>query len=694
MKNRFTAALLSLGLAMSLMFPVTASADGQKVVTLGADLSEEQKTAVMRYFGVLGQNVQILYITNQDERAHLGSYVPIEQIGTHTYSCALVNPTTHGGIQVKTANLSWVTSNMIASTLSTSGVVNCEVLAAAPFEVSGTGALTGIIMAYETAVGTTLDTAKKEIATQELVTTGTIANTVGQAQATEIVNEIKIQVIQNQVADQQQIEQIVNDVVDKVIEEKVQPDEDNVTVSLSEDDRALLEDLAYQIADQQYDYSEMKETLERVEENVAGINSTVSDIEQNMNNDPTVIVIAPDGSAETPQSETETAAQAEGEGSETEAALAEDSILLNTDDSALGENVIIDATTQEAIQETEAPATEAAETGEDFGFDIVTTDTYTEDGMAEDQSGMEYTDGDVTVQTEDTYWDDTTVVETEAPDVETPVDEFTPDGSEGPGEMPVDEGQTYEEQPVEEQPYEEQMPEEQPVETEAPAAAELILGQVITEPDESAAAGLNTISIEVANDNILPADGTVTVRDAFGNTVTQVSLTDARYAAVSALGEEKKSENGWTEGTLITVLLPDMTTLAGDSSYEISVEGTVAQTSDPAAMETAAKAMLTASATVFTDSFGAVLNASDMNNMKAGSTVSGSLIFDETAVSYAQITGYDAAKLAFDMTDFGPEGKTFNVQLLQAGSTEFTVDFYDLDGNWITSETIPVVVLN
>ena len=330
MKNRFTAALLSLGLALSLMFPVTAAADGQKVVTLGADLSEEQKTAVMRYFGVLGQNVKILYITNQDERAHLGSYVPIEQIGTHTYSCALVNPTTHGGIQVKTANLSWVTSNMIASTLSTSGVVNCEVLAAAPFEVSGTGALTGIIMAYETASGITLDSAKKDIATQELVTTGTIANTVGQAQATEIVNEIKIQVIQNQVDDQQQIEQIVNDVVDKVIEEKVQPAAENVTVSLSEDDRALLEDLAYQIADQQYDYSDMKETLERVEENVAGISDSVSNIEQNMNNgdNTTVIVITPDGSETTqPQSEN-TDAQAENAGTETtpetEAALAEE----------------------------------------------------------------------------------------------------------------------------------------------------------------------------------------------------------------------------------------------------------------------------------------------------------------------------------------------------------------------------------
>ena len=695
MKNRFTAALLSLGLALSLMFPVTAAADGQKVVTLGADLSEEQKTAVMRYFGVLGQNVKILYITNQDERAHLGSYVPIEQIGTHTYSCALVNPTTHGGIQVKTANLSWVTSNMIASTLSTSGVVNCEVLAAAPFEVSGTGALTGIIMAYETASGITLDSAKKDIATQELVTTGTIANTVGQAQATEIVNEIKIQVIQNQVDDQQQIEQIVNDVVDKVIEEKVQPAAENVTVSLSEDDRALLEDLAYQIADQQYDYSDMKETLERVEENVAGISDSVSNIEQNMNNgdNTTVIVISPDGSETTqPQSEN-TDAQAENAGTETtpetEAALAEDSILLNTDDTALGENVIIDATTQEAIQQTEAPATEAADTTEDFGFDIVSTDSYTEDNTSTDQN----IDDSQTSQTEFISWDDTTTVQPEDSNAENSGEEYTFDETTGTDDAQIIE-QPVDEQPIDEQPVDEQPADEQPVETEAPAAAELILGEVKTAPRDTAAAGCNTISIEIANDNIVPVDGTVSVKDAFGSEIAQVSLADTKYVKASALSEEKKFENGWTEGTVITVLLPDMNALAGDSSYDISIEGTVAQTADPAAADAAAKAVLSTTATVFTDSWGAVLNASDISNLKAGSLVSGSLIFDETAVSYAQITGYDTAKLAFDVTDFGPEGKGFNVQLLQAGTAEFTVDFYDLDGNWVTSENIPVTIFD
>ncbi len=53
----------------------------------------------------------------------------------------------------KVANLTFVTSSMIASTLLTSGVENCNVVAGSPIEVSGTGALTGIMMAYEKARG-------------------------------------------------------------------------------------------------------------------------------------------------------------------------------------------------------------------------------------------------------------------------------------------------------------------------------------------------------------------------------------------------------------------------------------------------------------------------------------------------------------------------------------------------------------
>ena len=80
---------------------------------------------------------------------------------------------------------------MIASTLTTSGVENCNVVAASPIEVSGTGALTGIMMAYETASGETLNEDQKATATEELITTGELADAVGQQEATDLMNEVK-----------------------------------------------------------------------------------------------------------------------------------------------------------------------------------------------------------------------------------------------------------------------------------------------------------------------------------------------------------------------------------------------------------------------------------------------------------------------------------------------------------------------
>ena len=55
---------------------VPTLADSMKVVTLGADLSDAQKNTMMKYFNVDSNQVQILTITNQDERDHLSSYVP------------------------------------------------------------------------------------------------------------------------------------------------------------------------------------------------------------------------------------------------------------------------------------------------------------------------------------------------------------------------------------------------------------------------------------------------------------------------------------------------------------------------------------------------------------------------------------------------------------------------------------------
>lgn len=262
----FAALLSSLCLTVSGFTGITpVSADAMKVVTLGADLTDAQKNTMLNYFKVNSSEVQLLTITNQDERDYLGSYVPLEQIGTRTVSCAYVKPTQSGGIKVRTANLNWVTCNMIATTLSTSGVTNCEVVAACPFEVSGTGALAGITMAYEKASGETLDETKKALATEELVVTGDLAEQVGQNDATNIINQAKKQIVENNI---QNADEIYNVVVNIAEQNNVSIDSDQLDVIVS---------LLQEIAQQNYDYNEMKETLENVEAYLNGSDITESD---------------------------------------------------------------------------------------------------------------------------------------------------------------------------------------------------------------------------------------------------------------------------------------------------------------------------------------------------------------------------------------------------------------------------------
>ena len=265
-KAKSAAALLCSACLVLSGTAVPTMADSMKVVTLGADLSDEQKNTMMRYFNVDSSQVQILTITNQDERDHLSAYVPLEQIGTRTVSCAYVKPTQSGGIKVRTANLNWVTCNMIATSLSTSGVKNCEVVAACPFEVSGTGALTGIQMAYETATGEQLDSTKKELATEEMVVTGTLADEVGKNDATTVMNNSKMQVIKDNV---QNVDDIYNIVINVA-------QENNVTLDSDQIDQIV--NLLQQIAQQDYNYDDVKATLEQVNQNTSGSSDEIGEI--------------------------------------------------------------------------------------------------------------------------------------------------------------------------------------------------------------------------------------------------------------------------------------------------------------------------------------------------------------------------------------------------------------------------------
>lgn len=308
-------------------------ADASKVVTLGADLTDAQKQTMMKYFNVSSDQVQVMTITNEDEHKHLDNIAPQSQIGSRTLSCAYVKPTQSGGIKVRTANLNWVTGNMIATTLSTSGVKNCEVVAACPMEVSGTGALTGIQMAYEKASGEKLDETKTKLANQEIVTTGELADKVGKNEATTVVNQSKMDVIQNGVQNADEIQNIVINVAEQ----------NNISVSQDDIDRIV--SLLKQISQQDYNYDDVKETLEQVDANTTGQTSSSDDTLDGESSDETVDVDA-DSS---------------------------DDIVNNVNDSILGDDVIQSSTEDPGLEE--ETGADSQDTSNETGIPEATEDT-------------------------------------------------------------------------------------------------------------------------------------------------------------------------------------------------------------------------------------------------------------------------------------------------------------------------------
>ena len=389
-RNMIAALLCSACLVAGSVNPVFA--DASRVVTLGADLTDDQKQTMMKYFNVSSDQVQIMTITNADEHEHLDNIAPQSQIGSRTLSCAYVKPTQSGGIKVRTANLNWVTGNMIATTLSTSGVKNCEVVAACPMEVSGTGALTGIQMAYEKASGEKLDETKTKLANQEMVVTGNLADQVGKNEATTVVNQSKMDVIQNNVQNADEIQNIVINVAQQ----------NNISVSQDEIDKIV--NLLEQIAQQDYNYDDVKQTLEQVDANTTGQASSEDSLDDESSDD--TVDVDPS-----------------------------DDIVNNVDDTALGEDVIQSSTEDPSLEEQTAEDS-SSDTVNETGIPDATDDgTYDADSsddesQTDDSSAAEDNSGEDT--TEDSASDDGTGIPeaTEDTDSSEEYDESGEDGSQ------------------------------------------------------------------------------------------------------------------------------------------------------------------------------------------------------------------------------------------------------------------------
>lgn len=207
MKKRIISFVLVFVLILSL--GVTASADNiQSRAVIGADLTPEQVALVYQAFGVQQGSVIQLNITNAEERAYLEGYVDSSIIGTRSISCVYVELLGSGaGMNVTTSNITWCTPEMYISALATAGITDARIIVAAPFEVSGTAALTGIYKAYEDMTGQKLDNIAKLVSTQELTITGSLAQEIGSMDSTSIVQDLKMMLDETQNMTDDQIRQ-------------------------------------------------------------------------------------------------------------------------------------------------------------------------------------------------------------------------------------------------------------------------------------------------------------------------------------------------------------------------------------------------------------------------------------------------------------------------------------------------------
>lgn len=199
-------------MVLSLIFLLNtfAYADSSTVVTLGEDLNSEQKNQMLELFNVEKDEVAIIEVNNQEERQYLEDVASEKQLGTRTISSAYVDMLDKGsGIDVETYNITWVTEEMYESALVTAGVNDAKIIAAAPFPVSGTGALTGVLKAFEKATGKKIDEEQKKVANEEVYQTGELGEDIGKDKAGELIRVVKEEVISQDIKNPEDIKNII-----------------------------------------------------------------------------------------------------------------------------------------------------------------------------------------------------------------------------------------------------------------------------------------------------------------------------------------------------------------------------------------------------------------------------------------------------------------------------------------------------
>lgn len=190
--KRITAIVLAICMLAGFSTAFAAN-EGEERTVIGSDITQSQINDVYDDFGIERGSVTELTVTNSEEREYLEGLVDESIIGSRAISCVYIKVLKEGeGLNVTAKNVNWCTKEIYSNALVTAGISDAEIIVTAPFEVSGTAALTGIYKAYEDITGKELDETAKEVGTEEMVITSELAEQIGNYDATILVNELKL----------------------------------------------------------------------------------------------------------------------------------------------------------------------------------------------------------------------------------------------------------------------------------------------------------------------------------------------------------------------------------------------------------------------------------------------------------------------------------------------------------------------
>lgn len=194
--------------------PITK--EDKPYLSLGGNLTEEQRNTVLQLMGIDPSELSeydVIYTTIDEEYQYLGNYLSSDTIGKRSLSSVVVVKREQGhGINITTKNISYCTVGMYKNALITAGITDADIIVAAPFPISGTGALVGTMKAYAVMTGEEVSEENMDAALNELVVTGDLADTIGDSeQVEEFIAYLKQQIVERGLKSEEDIRALIKE---------------------------------------------------------------------------------------------------------------------------------------------------------------------------------------------------------------------------------------------------------------------------------------------------------------------------------------------------------------------------------------------------------------------------------------------------------------------------------------------------